>query len=286
MDDAVNMKDIVYFARYFNGQETLDEIQSLAADLYEDSMLDARDLSRLAMLLASSLEKAESVSLMGAEEAGEDLYEIRVSSAAPGDDGHVELTVSGANCPGISAFRFRIAVPEGFRVQQVLPGDVLEEGNFAYDPETGIVTYYQTEISALNGTLFTMELAAEDGAQYGTASLDYLPEDFFAAGTYEEVPVTVIPGSIEPPPFVRIQKVTADAEAVSVALETNLEGTANLAIAFYDGARMCQLWVREVTLESGTVRLGLPVPDEWDTCKVFLLDGSSAPLCACGQTRR
>ena len=49
---------------------------------------------------------------------------------------------------------------------------------------------------------------------------------------------------------------------------------------------MCQLWVREVTLESGTVRLGLPVPDEWDTCKVFLLDGSSAPLCACGQTRR
>lgn len=280
MDDAVNMKDIVYFARYFNGQERMEELQRLAADLYEDAVLDARDLSMLAKVLVTSLEEETSVTLLKDEETSP-AYEISISSAVPDSSGRVQLTVSGKNCPGISAFRFQIVLPEGYEVQEILPGELLSEGAFGYDPQTRIVTYYQTERADLDGILFTMDIQGQENAKYGAVSLKYLPEDFFMPETYQEIPVVVHVGGIDEPAFANIQGVAIKDSGVSVTLETNMEQAGKFIVAFYKDGQMCHVASKQISVSSGTFTVETKLPAVWDNCKVFLLDENAIPLCPC-----
>lgn len=291
-DGLVNMKDIVYFARYFNGLETLDSKQQLAADLFYDSSIDVKDLTALAQLLSENMPQAaqaQPLSLLSTMALTDDPlpFTISVSDATVEDGKDTLVTVNGSNCPGVSAMRLRLHVPKGFEVTSVQPAGLLKDsGTFAYNAETGVITWYSDADRELNGELFTLLLKKVGSVSVPCAvTLEHLEEDFFSATDYAQIPVAVNDGLLSLPPFAELGEVSVSAAAVTVAVNTNMEDQVLLVAAFYqDGKLVCSV-LRE-TPSSGTYRFTVPTGTSSLQCKAFLLDRRSfIPLAACKELR-
>lgn len=279
-DRAVNMKDIVYFARWFNRQEEMDAAQEQAADVWFDRTLDVKDLSALAQLLNSSLEPTSGLPLSSL--TASEPYQVTVSDCRVDADGNAFFTVSGANCPGIAAFRFQLKLPEGYVVTDVQPDNSLPEvGNFSYNVETGIVSWYSSQTEVVNGELFTVSVHTErEIPLFGTLDLSYDSSDFFQAGSYTQVPVLVVPGSLTGEPAARTTDVSVVDDTLHVTVETNSSQTVCLIAASYTGNRMEQALLHQVELQSGTHTYVLPgnLRRGWDSLRIFLLDQNQIPL--------
>lgn len=279
-DRAVNMKDIVYFARWFNRQEEMDAAQEQAADVWFDRTLDVKDLSALAQLLNSSLEPTSGLPLSSL--TASEPYQVTVSDCRVDADGNAFFTVSGANCPGIAAFRFQLKLPEGYVVTDVQPDNSLPEvGNFSYNVETGIVSWYSSQTEVVNGELFTVSVHTErEIPLFGTLDLSYDSSDFFQAGSYTQVPVLVVPGSLTGEPAARTTDVSVGDDTLHVTVETNSSQTVCLIAASYTGNRMEQALLQQVELQSGTHTYVLPgnLRRGWDSLRIFLLDQNQIPL--------
>ncbi len=274
-DGKVDMKDIVYLARWFVALETLDEGQTLAADLFYDGTVDVKDLSLLAQRLSEALPE-DDPALMEAEP--EQAFRVETADACLEED-RVTLTVTGSNCTGVAAMRFRLAAPQGFRIAEVAPLALLAEGTFSYNGETGIVTWYASADRELNGELFTVVLE-KTGEAFLPAELEleYSAADFFSVRGYREVPVVTELGTITLAPYIRITDLSAESGAIAVAVDTNLEKGAVLVSAFYRNGQLLSTEFHTVTQGETTVTVSLP--EEPDAIgRLFLLDPVSyAPL--------
>ena len=274
-DGKVDMKDIVYLARWFVALETLDEGQTLAADLFYDGTVDVKDLSLLAQRLSEALPE-DDPALMEAEP--EQAFRVETADACLEED-RVTLTVTGSNCTGVAAMRFRLAAPQGFRIAEVVPLALLAEGTFSYNGETGIVTWYASAARELNGELFTVVLE-KTGEAFLPAELEleYSAADFFSVRGYREVPVVTELGVITLAPYIRITDLSAESGAIAVAVDTNLEKGAVLVAAFYRNGQLLSTEFHTVTQGETTVTVSLP--EEPDAVgRLFLLDPVSyAPL--------
>ena len=283
-DGLVNMKDIVYFARYFNGQETLDDSQNLAADLCYDGQIDVKDLTALAQRLSEELSETAALSSLFSLMAEEDAmpFQITVADAMVEGDGPVALSVTGENCTGVAAFRFRIEAPEGYTVLELRPDALLDGGTFAYNAETGIVTWYSESDQMLNGTLFTMILGKVVEVNLPAAvELAYSEEDFFSADGYSDVAVVVTPGSISVL-YAAFGSVTRDASALYVTFDTNMTQDALLIVSFYQNGKVAGVVTQEVALSEKQCQVSLSSQFAGADCKVFLLDKSGyTPLTDC-----
>lgn len=281
-DGAVNMKDIVYFARWFNGQGSMDEGQQLAADLYWDSTLDAKDLVTLAQLLSQSI--PESAALLDLFSQGETVpYAVAVSDGEVGKDGTVQVAVTGSGCPGLAAFRFRLDIPDGYEVTAVTPGSVLPDaGNFTYNPESGIVFWYSDQTVTLeDGTLFVLSLRSTlNELREGTVALTYAQADFFRAEDYAAVPISASAGTLSLPKSIAIDQVSVSRSGVAIALEGNLTGTAQAIVAFYHNGALCGVTLDTIDLTRNTHSIAADLPTGADTCTVYLLKAvGHTPLC-------
>lgn len=278
-DGLVNMKDIVYFARYFNEQETLDNGQRLAADLFYDSKIDVKDLEALAQVLSEEMSGATVAALFQMDSASEPLtFTVSDAIVEEGTD-TVTMTVSGGG-QSTAALRFQVTPPEGMEVLSVHPsGPLAERGTFGYNSETGIVTWYSDADQPLGGELFTITLGnAEDVALPAQVRLEYSGEDFFSAGTYSDIPVSVQGGIISQPPFSKIEAATASGYQIAVTIDTNRTQPALLIAAFYQDGKMTAT-VMEDVLAAGEYLLDVPTGAVGQQCKVFLVDSADqAPL--------
>lgn len=204
-DALVDMKDIVYFARWFNGQESLNNSQELAADLYYDGLLNVKDLTALAQLLSEAIPTA-SISMQANAQPSAGIgvctmqkpFVLTVSDAWVDSNTEVVLTISGADCSGIAAMRMKLVIPAGFEVVSVSSADLLSaNGTFAYNSESGIVTWYHSEDLALNGELFTVKLRRTGFESFpSVVTLQYVNSDFFSVLDYQAVPVITNSGTI------------------------------------------------------------------------------------------
>ena len=206
-DGLVNMKDIVYFSRWFNLQEDMDDSQRLAADILFDRQLDIRDLSGLAQILGESMSThsfnppashTAGNSIMGGNDTVSDETAYRISIAdTVADSETVVLTVVGDNCSGIASFRFKLTAPEGYRIDAVEACELLSGGSFTYNADTGILLWYSNTDQTLNGDLFTITLVQTGSVELPERiGMEYLPTDFFKAGSYSEIPVELLIGQL------------------------------------------------------------------------------------------
>lgn len=283
-DELVNMKDIVYFARYFNEQETLSDEQRLAADLLFDDVIDVKDLTGLAQLLSENFptpdeSESDEQSAFGVSLFADapQTFEITVSdtTAEKGKDAVVQ--VSGANCTGLAALRLGLRAPEGFEVVSVQPSALLtDNGSFAYNSETGVITWYDSVDRALNGELFSITLRTD--STFRTAAdveLDYSEADFFSADGYEEVPVTMSAGTISPAPYFTIESLTSNGALLTVGLRSNTQQSALLAVGYYQNGQLTYIETREVTGSQTSCNLSIPDGSAPLSCRVFLMDLTS-----------
>ena len=290
-DNAVNMKDIVYFARWFNGQETLDANQQIAADVFYDDSLDVKDLTALAQLLNSEMVDSGSstINLMSVGE----VFKVTVSDAQLSERGDAVFAVSGLDCPGVAAFRFSIAVPDGYVLVDVQPGeDLPEAANLTFNAETGIISWYSDETCILNGNLFEVQIHTDDRLpEYGELSLEYIPEDFFQVEGYSPVEVRVVPGMLSGETQVAISDMKAEQEGnVEFYIYSNGKKNVTAIIAYYDNGRMVNnsmFYIEVSETEPSYTNVAIYTERPWDTAKVFLIDPETyEPLTAAAYAAR
>ena len=290
-DNAVNMKDIVYFARWFNGQETLDANQQNAADVFYDDSLDVKDLTALAQLLNSEMVDSGSsaINLMSVGE----VFKVTVSDAQLSERGDAVFAVSGLDCPGVAAFRFNIAVPDGYVLVDVQPGeDLPEAANLTFNAETGIISWYSDETCILNGNLFEVQIHTDDRLpEYGELSLEYIPEDFFQVEGYIPVEVSITPGKLSGETHVAISDMKAEQDGnVEFYIFSNGNETVTAIIAYYDNGRMVnnlQFNIEVEENEPSYSNIAIYTERQWDTVKVFLIDPETyEPLTAAAYAER
>ena len=283
-DGSINMKDIVYFARWFNGQETLDDAQRLAADVFYDNELNVKDLSALAQLLNSELNMTATngIGLMSVS----DIFNIQVSDAEVDDNGYATFTVTGSDCPGVAAFRFGVIAPDGYTVTEISAGeDLIAPENLSFNPETGIVSWYSSETCELNGELFEVTIrTVEQMPKYGEISLSYISDDFFEAENYTPVSISVSSGSLTGRLTVEITDLEVSDDGVLYKVQSNKASQPIItAVAFYDAGRMVYHTIMGTyTAQEGHLSGYVSLSDldrPWDTVKVFALEaGTYKPL--------
>ncbi len=196
IDNAINMKDLLYLARYMNKQETLTTQQFYAADLDGNGKVNAIDVLQLVKRLSSGAVTRTTGDFIsngmlkgnGKEVLANDTYEIVIGDVALDANGDAEVEIQGKNCPGIAAFRFVLSVPEGCTVNDVTPSEILQRGNFEYNKDSNIMYWYTTNNQVLDGTLFTVKLHS-DSAQ-ADLDLNYDPEDI-SDEQYNTIPITI-----------------------------------------------------------------------------------------------
>ena len=283
-DSSVNMKDIVYFARWFNGQENMSEQQEKAADVYYDGVLNVKDLTQLAQILSRSIVQQSSISMLTLGANDTEPFYVSVSNATTNESGEAEIIVSGSNCPGIAALRFALELPVGFDVLAVTPGDVLNDGNFRYDETSRSVMWYSDENQILEGTLFTIRLrAGAESPEHGEVRLNYEENDYFQAGTYMPVSIAVGFGSIEKSRALSIEQAWREESAVRVKVYADTDRDAAILVADYDeSGRLLQIATNRETLSCGEKVYTVPIRLERATSSmIFIVDAQThTPLCS------
>lgn len=282
-DSSVNMKDIVYFARWFNGQENMSEQQEKAADVYYDGVLNVKDLTQLAQILSRSIVQQSSISMLTLGANDTEPFYVSVSDATTNESGEAEIIVSGSNCPGIAALRFALELPVGYDVLAVTPGDVLNDGNFRYDETSRSVMWYSNESQILEGTLFTIHVRAGAGSpERGEVRLNYEENDYFQAGTYVPVSIAVGYGSIERVQTLSIEQTWKEEAAIKVKVCAGMEKEIMFLVAYYDeSGRMLQITTSRQTIARGEKVYTVPATLEGvANIMMFVVDAQNyTPLC-------
>lgn len=273
-DNEVNMKDIVYFARWFNEQESLDDNQRLSADVFFDGELNVKDLSALAELLNSSLDPEPAANGLRRMSNAE-TFNITVSDAVVDANGDATFTVSGAQCPGVAAFRFGVRAPEGYSVTGVAAGSGLPGSDkLTYNAETGIVSWYSDSTTTLEGELFKVTLHTDAAVPaFGEITLSYVPGDFFEAEDYTPINISVAGGRLSGASAAEISDVQVIGSKVEFTITSNTAYTVNLAVALYDSGRSVHTVMLSTELKEGSERYEADVScwASWDAGKIFLL---------------
>ena len=273
-DNEVNMKDIVYFSRWFNEQESLDDNQRLSADVFFDGELNVKDLSALAELLNSSLDPEPAANGLRRMSNAE-TFNITVSDAVVDANGDATFTVSGAQCPGVAAFRFGVHAPEGYSVTGVAAGSGLPGSDkLTYNAETGIVSWYSDSTTTLEGELFKVTLHTDAAVPaFGEITLSYVPGDFFEAEDYTPINISVAGGRLSGASAAEISDVQVIGSKVEFTITSNTAYTVNLAVALYDSGRSVHTVMLSTELKEGSERYEADVScwASWDAGKIFLL---------------
>lgn len=281
-DNEVNMKDIVYFARWFNEQESLDDNQRLSADVFFDGELNVKDLSALAELLNSSLDPEPAANGLRRMSNAE-TFNITVSDAVVDANGDATFTVSGAQCPGVAAFRFGVHAPEGYSVTGVAAcSDLPGSDKLTYNAETGIVSWYSDSTTTLEGELFVVTLHTDAAVPaFGEITLSYVPGDFFEAEDYTPISISVAGGRLTGETAAKISNVQVIGDKVKFTVTSNTACTVNLVAALYDSGRSVHTVMLSAELPEGakTFEVDISCEASWDAGKILLLTpGTFKPI--------
>ena len=284
-DNEVNMKDIVYFARWFNKLETMSAQQEKAADVFYDQKLDVKDLTALAQLLSRTItpNTASRMSAVSAYSAAPEIFRLSVSDAAVGQNGEAALTIRGRNCPGIAALRFKLELPADCEVASVTPGELLDGGTFAYNEESRIVTWYANKDHVLNGDLLTV--CVKVGKAYpeeAEVRISYQQSDYFHAGTYEPVPVATESGMILNGTGFTVTGAQKEGDSIKLTVKNAVTREVRIIVADYDAnGKLLNTTVQVRTVTAGdSTSIVLTHSAAGAYSMVFFLDASrNAPLC-------
>ena len=281
-DNEVNMKDIVYFARWFNEQESLDDNQRLSADVFFDGELNVKDLSALAELLNSSIDPEPAANGLRRMSNAE-TFNITVSDAVVDANGDATFTVSGAQCPGVAAFRFGVQAPEGYSVTGVAAcSDLPGSDKLTYNAETGIVSWYSDSTTTLEGELFVVTLHTDAAVPaFGEITLSYVPGDFFEAEDYTPISISVAGGRLTGETAAKISNVQVIGDKVKFTVTSNTACTVNLVAALYDSGRSVHTVMLSAELPEGakTFEVDISCEASWDAGKILLLTpGTFKPI--------
>ena len=281
-DNEVNMKDIVYFARWFNEQESLDDNQRLSADVFFDGELNVKDLSALAELLNSSIDPEPAANGLRRMSNAE-TFNITVSDAVVDANGDATFTVSGAQCPGVAAFRFGVQAPEGYSVTGVAAcSDLPGSDKLTYNAETGIVSWYSDSTTTLEGELFVVTLHTDAAVPaFGEITLSYVPGDFFEAEDYTPISISVAGGRLTGETAAKISNVQVIGDKVKFTVTSNTACTVNLVAALYDSGRSVHTVMLSAELPEGakTFEVDKSCEASWDAGKILLLTpGTFKPI--------
>lgn len=280
-DQLVNMMDIVYLARWFNGLESMDAQQTLAADITYDGAVTVADLTSFAQMLTQSIPvqqpdlQAYSIDTP---------FAVTVSDGTLCKDGTVTMSVSGQSSSDLSAFRFALNIPDGYCVQQVTPCVALAEGTFVFNEDSGIAIWYSPVSTQLNGELFTVTLKSTNPIAYsGILTLDYAAEDFFSVEDgYRRISMETLPGLIHVPPQSTTLSTERTGNTVAATLESNCERSVLLIVTAYKDGQMCAIAAETCQLSRGTQSFQLELEKLGDCVKLFLLEnGTLVPLDCC-----
>ena len=285
-DNEVNMKDIVYFARWFNKLETMSAQQEKAADVFYDQKLDVKDLTALAQLLSRTItpNTASRMSAVSTYSAAPEIFRLSVSDATVDQAGEATITIRGRNCPGVAALRFALDLPAGYEIMSVLPSELLSGGSFAYNEESRIVTWYANEDCILNGDLLTVRIkAGANSPAVAAAQIAYEESDYFHAGSYEAVSVTAESGTIQKGVYLSIDKVERERTSIKVTVNASIDCNVLMIVADYDeNGKLLKTTVHEQVIAAGTNTYTLPLQAATgDHSALFILDRvQNVPLCS------
>lgn len=285
-DNEVNMKDIVYFARWFNKQETMSDQQKKAADVFYDHQLDVKDLTALAQLLSRAIttDPISEMSAVRTYSAAPEIFCLSVSDAAVNQNGEATLTIQGRNCPGVAALRFKLELPADCEIVSVEPSELLKDGTFGYNKESRIVTWYAREDHMLNGKLLTIHIRARETCPAeAEARIVYQKNDYFHADAYETVPVTAEPGKIWNGTGFAVTNAQRDGNAIRLTVKAAASRKVRIIVADYaaDG-KLLRTTVHEQTIAAGdnSTCIVPTQPAAGAYSAVFCLDaGRNVPLC-------
>ena len=285
-DNEVNMKDIVYFARWFNKQETMSDQQKKAADVFYDHQLDVKDLTALAQLLSRAIttDPISKMSAVRTYSAAPEIFCLSVSDAAVNQNGEATLTIQGRNCPGVAALRFKLELPADCEIVSVEPSELLKDGTFGYNKESRIVTWYAREDHMLNGKLLTMHIRARGTCPAeAEARIVYQKNDYFHADAYETVPVTAESGKIWNGTGFAVTNAQRDGNAIRLTVKAAASRKVRIIVADYaaDG-KFLRMTVHEQTIAAGdnSTCIVPTQPAAGAYSAVFCLDaGRNVPLC-------
>ncbi len=168
-DNELNSHDILHLQQYMTELVSLDSLQLARADVNSDESITMQDVVLLARMLVNPSEfmrmAVTTLSLGEPLEFVIDLGEVELNA-----EGYADIPVSFSNCPGISAFKFKITynaeeieLVSVNAVDEQLAGNLMSNLEKASEGEA-IVTWYSNEDVIFENEVMNLRFVAKEDA--------------------------------------------------------------------------------------------------------------------------
>ncbi len=170
-DGDLTVGDVVCLNRALDELIELDERQQRLADVDKDGELTIGDLIRLHRIVLGEISPSAELAAVGIqEETPERTVNISVGSGTVLRGGKISLPVEISNNYGIAGMDFCISIPDGWILDSISKGSLLENiGTF--EVRENNVLWYSNKNVIDNGVLFYVNLTAGEEAQAGAVSV-------------------------------------------------------------------------------------------------------------------
>ncbi|HJC32643.1 MAG TPA: Ig-like domain-containing protein [Candidatus Anaerobutyricum faecale] len=308
-DEKLNSHDILLLQQYMTELAEFSRHQMKLGDMDEDGDVTMKDVVALAKVLVSP-SAAQSLSVnqrrLFAMTKDEGAFAIKIGSEELSQDGMVSVPVTFENCPGISAFKFKVAYnTDAFTLTEItgLTEEIKQSLMCNLTDGNAVFTWYSDSDKKLDGEVLLLKFRAkeENITENSAVSLTYDNKNICNAAMQNLVP-SVEQGYIYPyaESFVQnglkytiihteddSRQVSVSAENVSEALNTkgelmipsvvDYEGVSYVVTEIEDNAFANSVEIKAVIIPESITAIGKNVFDGCENLDQIIFLNQKAP---------
>lgn len=293
-DEKLNSHDILLLQQYMTELAEFSRHQMKLGDMDEDGDVTMKDVVALAKVLVSP-SAAQSLSVnqrrLFAMTKDEGAFAIKIGSEELSQDGMVSVPVTFENCPGISAFKFKVAYnTDAFTLTEItgLTEEIKQSLMCNLTDGNAVFTWYSDSDKKLDGEVLLLKFRAkeENITENSAVSLTYDNKNICNAAMQNLVP-SVEQGYIYPYAESFIQnglkytvihteddsrQVSVSAENMSEALNTKGELTIPSEVE-YEGVKYDVTEIEDNAFVDSTEIKAVMIPESINTIGKNAFDG-------------
>lgn len=309
-DEKLNSHDILLLQQYMTELTEFSRHQMKLGDIDKDGDVTMKDVVALAKVLVSPSE-TQSLSVkqrarLSVMTKSEDAFAVKIGSENLSQDGTVSVPVIFENCPGISAFKFKVAYnTDAFTLTEItgLTEEIKQSLMCNLTDGNAVITWYSDSDKKLDGEVLLLKFRAKEGntTEDNAVSLTYDSKNICNAAMQNLAP-SVEQGYIYPyaESFVQnglkytviytedgSRQVSVSAEDVSEALNTkgeliipsvvDYEGVSYAVTEIEDNAFANSVEIKTVIIPESITVIGKNVFDGCENLEQIIFLNKKAP---------